>query len=99
MRTIRLRYPARCADCGAELPQGAKAKYYGPRRVYGIGCHANGNGEADDDGLPAGMRRDTDGTPMALVYPYQGARRPEWRRGYSATGIRCEDAPCCGCCS
>ncbi len=39
-RTVTLRYPATCADCGAELAAGEKARYYGPYRVYGIGCHA-----------------------------------------------------------
>ena len=39
-RTLTLRYPATCAECGAELAAGDRARYYGPYRVYGIGCHA-----------------------------------------------------------
>jgi len=33
--------------------------------------------------------------PLQSVYSY-GRRRVYG--GYSATGSRCEDAPCCGCC-
>lgn len=40
MRTIRLRYAATCADCGAALPVGAQAKLYGRGKVYGTTCHA-----------------------------------------------------------
>lgn len=39
-RTVTLRYPATCAECGAELAKGDRARYYGPYKVYGIGCHA-----------------------------------------------------------
>jgi hypothetical protein len=39
---------------------------------------------------------DIDGTPIAYVSV--GGGRRAWRRGYSATGHRCIDAPCCGCC-
>lgn len=34
--------------------------------------------------------------PLASVRGYRG--RPTVRGGYEATGARCEDAPCCGCC-
>lgn len=40
MKTIRLRYPARCADCGSYLCVGSLAAYYGPGRVFGRGCHS-----------------------------------------------------------
>ena len=56
------------------------------------------NREIRDQEEDEHVKRDTDGTPLALVYPYPGARRREWRRGYENTGHRCEDAPCCGCC-
>lgn len=36
-----------------------------------------------------------DCTPVAAV---RVGRRTEIYQGYSATGRRCEDAPCCGCC-
>lgn len=42
---ITLKYPARCADCGAALAAGEKARYYPPNpgyrrgRVFGYDCH------------------------------------------------------------
>lgn len=38
-RTIRLEYPAKCKDCGTELPAGSEARYYGRGNVYGVKCH------------------------------------------------------------
>lgn len=38
-KVITLKYPAKCADCGSELPAGTKAKWYGKGRVYGLECH------------------------------------------------------------
>ena len=40
-RTINLRFPGKCAECGTRLPKGTKAKYYGRGRVYGLTCHSN----------------------------------------------------------
>ncbi len=39
MRTITLKYESVCRDCGAKLKAGARARYYGPGRVYGLDCH------------------------------------------------------------
>ena len=38
-RVITLKYPGKCAECGAELVKGATARYYGPGRIYGVECH------------------------------------------------------------
>jgi hypothetical protein len=100
-RIITARYPATCADCGASLPKGSRIRYYGRGKVYGLECHdRDGSSSSDDDGAEyserlsreRGRRVDSDGTPLAMT-------RYGWRRGYEATGIRCMDAPCCGCCS
>lgn len=40
-RTITLRFPATCADCGAALEVGATARWYGRGKVYGTTCHAD----------------------------------------------------------
>ncbi|MBA7515791.1 hypothetical protein ES705_07850 [subsurface metagenome] len=34
MKVITLQRPAVCADCGAELPAGTKARYYSADRIY-----------------------------------------------------------------
>lgn len=41
---IAVKYEGKCADCGATLPQGAEARYYGRGIMYGITCHAQRNG-------------------------------------------------------
>ena len=38
-RTIALKFPAKCRDCGADLAVGDLARYYGRGRVYGTACH------------------------------------------------------------
>lgn len=38
-RIIMLKWPATCRDCGAELEAGARARYYGRGKVYGVDCH------------------------------------------------------------
>ena len=38
-RNLITKYDGSCADCGAELPAGSKARYYGRGRLYGIDCH------------------------------------------------------------
>ena len=44
-RRITLKYPATCKECGADLPAGIKARYYGKGRVYGIDCHEDTRGQ------------------------------------------------------
>ena len=38
-RNLITKYDGSCADCGAELPAGSKARYYGRGRLYGVDCH------------------------------------------------------------
>ena len=38
-KIITLKYAGKCADCGASLPAGTRAKWYGRGRVYGLDCH------------------------------------------------------------
>ncbi len=47
---ITLKYPATCADCGASLPAGSRARWYGRGRVYGVDCHS-GTATPKDSGL------------------------------------------------
>ncbi len=92
---ITLTKPATCADCGAELAVGTRARWYRNGRTYGLTCHART--VAPEDGRTAYQRGDRS----------PGARASHYDRGgvYSADGTymgrlggRCEDAPCCGCC-
>ena len=38
-KTITLKFEGKCADCGATLPVGSTARWYGRGRVYGFDCH------------------------------------------------------------
>ena len=38
-RTITLKFPGTCRDCGSALAIGALARWYGRGRVYGVGSH------------------------------------------------------------
>ena len=81
--TITLRFAATCRDCGADLPAGTVARFYGRGRVYGTTCHANSE-------RPVAFGSTGENAPRyARTRSNAYAPRP---RG------RCEDAPCCGCC-
>jgi hypothetical protein len=45
-KTITLKFAGKCADCGAVLPVGTTARWYGRGRVYGLTCHEDTRGEA-----------------------------------------------------
>ena len=53
-KIITLKYAGRCTDCGASLPVGARAKWYGRGRVYGLDCHARDYGVYASDGRKIG---------------------------------------------
>jgi hypothetical protein len=94
MKTITLRYEATCRECGTRLPAGCKARWYGRGRVYGIGCHertATGERTAFEAG---------DNSPGAIAshYDRRGVYTVDGRM-IGTSGPRCEDAPCCGCCT
>ena len=38
-KRITLKFDGTCKDCGAHLPKGTTAKWYGRGRVYGLTCH------------------------------------------------------------
>jgi len=82
-KVITLKFAGTCKECGTELPVGTKAKWYGRGVVYGLDCHSK----------PVG-------TPRRSRYKsnfyYSPSTGNEW---YQNKNGRCEDAPCCGCCS
>ena len=79
-RTITLKFPGTCRDCGSGLAVGALARWYGRGRVYGIGCHAKPGeaGEADGGGLRWDARRGVAvrGDGMCEDAPCCGCCRP-----------------------
>ena len=95
-RTITLRYAARCADCGAQLPAGTRARWYRRGVVYGLACHdTTAGGARPRTAFEAG---DTSPGAIASHYDRRGAYSVDGRF-LGTVGPRCEDAPCCGCCA
>lgn len=80
-KKITLKFKGTCADCGAELPEGSIARWYGKGRIYGIGCHEY-------------SRPRSSGDRSNFYYSLESGN--EWFQNKNG---RCEDAPCCGCCS
>jgi ribosomal protein L37AE/L43A len=83
-RVISLKYPATCADCGADLEVGDEARYYGRGRVYGVACHDRDRTASD---APARPRNST--TCPTCKRPGALSRR-EAAKGYQCNA--CADA-------
>ena len=111
-RTITLKYNATCRDCGTKLAAGERARYYGRGRVYGTECHEQkpqrqtATQRASADIHPWGI--------LSYQYSHGQISEAQYRSACDPTGFynadgecigrvnpngRCEDAPCCGCCS
>ena len=51
-KTITLKFAGKCADCGAVLPVGTTARWYGRGRVYGLTCHEESRQVQHADDFP-----------------------------------------------
>lgn len=98
-RIISLKYPATCAECGAHLPKGSEARYYGPRKIYGTTCHERSTRNSEYDAGPPRTRQycdpeDEPREPLGLTLS-----RHDRYGFYSSDGVRlgsscgCEDYP------
>ena len=97
-RIIKLKYAAKCKECGADLPAGSKARYYGRGIVYGVECHADTKSidhlstnheviDAYESGRISKGRRHSYFDPDG-VYTHDGTK--------IGSTCGCEDYPCCG---
>jgi hypothetical protein len=103
MAIITLKFEASCSDCGAWLPAGARARWYGQGRFYGIGCHGDSRlrlTKAQRALLrhhEAPGRSGHTGEPIGRILsrldPY-GVYTADGQKIGSTCG--CEDYPCCG---
>lgn len=102
-RVLTLKYATVCADCGAALPVGSKARYYGPGKTYGTECHAGASPRRHKGSRSFGRTayEEGDNSPGAIAshYDRKGAYATDGTFLGTDLGSRCEDAPCCGCCS
>ena len=100
-RTITLKYEAQCADCGAPLIPGDRARYYGKGQVYGVDCHTKSESMERNSERPKALSEQQleNWSPGRIASHYDpvGAYSPDGTY-LGKSGPRCEDAPCCGCC-
>ena len=97
MRTLRAKYAGRCASCGWEFPPGTKIT-----GESGDWSHAGGCGD-----FLAMEDSDEDATDLYAEHAALVRALPEIHVATFASGDhqftnkrgRCEDAPCCGCCT
>lgn len=97
---ITLKRDGTCADCGASLPAGTRARWYRNGTVFGLDCHEKGAARSKRRGRERTAFERGDRSPGARAshYDRRGVYAPDG--AYLGTaGPRCEDAPCCGCCS
>jgi hypothetical protein len=101
MKTMQSKFPGVCRDCNSRVPKGALIVYHG--KGLGISCAVCAEVSADD--LPdedesAGLERGTLASDRGLAR--RGLTVVRTSSGWSGTRNsrgRCEDAPCCGCCT
>lgn len=95
---ITLKREATCADCGASLPVGARARWYRTGATYGLTCHE----QQPQRRRPRGRRKPRsayqrgDRSPGAVASHYDsyGVYAVDGTKMGSSCG--CEDYPCCG---
>lgn len=107
VKTMIAKFPGTCAACSEPIKRGDQINFFGRGHAEHAACragYAGGDAHEDDDGTQedesAGLEPGTLANDRALA-----------RRGLSVTRFssgdvmtrnsrgRCEDAPCCGCCS
>jgi len=96
-RIINLRYAATCADCGAPLIPGDRARYYGRGKTYGVDCHTKA--ESAERAMERPARFENAGHRASHYDPTGFYTAGGTLLGRRNPAGRCEDAPCCGCCT
>src|SRR5215510_14252030 len=92
-RTITAKYAGRCRRCNGAIVPGSRIRYAGRGMTYHLSAECPGAGEAREPAFAAADRAALAGG-VSIARNYQG----EVIAYRNARG-RCEDAPCCGCCS
>jgi hypothetical protein len=98
MKTMVAKYPGVCRACGESIRPGDTIKFFGRGHAEHLdcGCPHTVPGEDERAGLEAGTLasdRRAARSGVSVVRFSSGAVVYRNARG------RCEDAPCCGCCS
>jgi len=94
-RTITARYDGTCRRCGETFAAGTKIRHGGRGRSYHLAADCDG-ADGADDGRDGVLYDRGYGAPVRVHTYYSPASGFSGVR--NARG-RCEDAPCCGCCT
>ena len=94
-RIIKLKYSAKCRECGADLPVGSRARYYGRGKIYGVDCHSSRSKFQTDSQVIDAYRdgRISEGA-INSHFDTHGVYTHDGKKIGSTCG--CEDYPCCG---
>jgi hypothetical protein len=110
-RTIRAKYSgSTCKRCGNSITIGEQIRYGGPGRIYHLAkdCPASESRNSDTradisasdvDHLEDGHAAAVYSTSRRDRYGSRYTRFSSGAESYTNARGRCEDAPCCGCCS
>lgn len=99
--TITAKRAGTCKRCGRNFNAGTRIRFGGRNLTYHLsaecptGKRATTTTAGDDDGRTETEQRASHVTPNAVSDHYQIGGRDFYRNKRG----RCEDAPCCGCCT
>lgn len=98
MKRMNAKYAGTCGDCGKRFPAGARIDYdrNAPRgiKTFHADCGED-YGEDVGNAAEAELARFETSEPSHHVMEITTASGTYYQRA----GGRCEDAPCCGCCT
>ena len=101
--TITAKFPSKCANCGAKITPGTSIEWTrGSKTVTHTNCPGDGyrpTMDADNAIAQAEDFEHVTTTRRQYVYGSNYARFSSGAEVYTNRRGRCEDAPCCGCCS
>ena len=94
-RTITAKYAGKCRRCAGPIVPGSRIRYAGRGMTYHLSaeCPGSERSEAREPAF-AGADRAAYAAGVSVARNYAGEVI-----GYRNRAGRCEDAPCCGCCS
>lgn len=98
MKTMIAKYSGRCTSCGESIQPGDTINFYGRGRAQHYDCESP-HAKPDEDAA-AGLEPGTLANDRRLAK--RGLSVTRFADGAVATQNsrgRCEDAPCCGCCT
>jgi len=104
MKTMTAKYSGTCNYCGQPIKRGDLINFFGKGRAEHNNCESGCTGE---DGQTGGFEDEAAGLePGTLANDRRLARRGLSVVRFSSGAVmaqnsrgRCEDAPCCGCCT